>query len=65
MAGEWEIFFTDEVGDFLDQLYETDRQSHKLVNQAILMLERGGPSEGRPLVDTVNGLPNMKELRPA
>ena len=30
------------------------------------MLERGGPAEGRPLVDTITGskIPNMKELRP-
>lgn len=30
------------------------------------MLERNGPAEGRPLVDTVTAsrLPNMKELRP-
>ncbi|NRQ38362.1 DNA-binding protein [Nonomuraea sp. NN258] len=63
---EWEIFFTEEVGDFLDKLYESDRDSHKAVNQAILVLERNGPSEGRPLVDTVSGakIPNMKELRP-
>jgi hypothetical protein len=65
-VNEWEIFFTDEVGEFLDSLYETDRDSHKLVNQAILILERNGPAEGRPLVDTVTGskIPNMKELRP-
>ncbi|GAA3018156.1 type II toxin-antitoxin system RelE/ParE family toxin [Streptosporangium longisporum] len=64
--GEWEIFLTEEVGEFLDMLHDTDRKSHKLVNQAILMLERGGPAEGRPLVDTVAGstLSNMKELRP-
>ncbi|GIH63620.1 type II toxin-antitoxin system RelE/ParE family toxin [Microbispora siamensis] len=64
---EWEIFFTDEVGEFLDSLYETDRDSHKLVNQAILILERNRPAEGRPLVDTITGskIPNMKELRPA
>ncbi|MGI5162382.1 type II toxin-antitoxin system RelE/ParE family toxin [Microbispora sp. CA-102843] len=63
---EWEIFFTNEVGEFLDSLYATDRDSHKLVNQAILVLERNGPAEGRPLVDTVTGskIPNMKELRP-
>ncbi|GLW96172.1 type II toxin-antitoxin system RelE/ParE family toxin [Microtetraspora sp. NBRC 16547] len=63
---EWEIFFTDEVGELLDSLYDTDRDSHKLVNQAILILERNGPAEGRPLVDTVTGskIPNMKELRP-
>ncbi|WP_449061977.1 type II toxin-antitoxin system RelE/ParE family toxin [Planomonospora algeriensis] len=63
---EWEIFFTDEVGEFLDTLSETDHASHKPVNQAILILERNGPAEGRPLVDTVTGstIPNMKELRP-
>ncbi|MGP3912264.1 type II toxin-antitoxin system RelE/ParE family toxin [Nonomuraea sp. 10N515B] len=40
---------------FLEELYETDRQTHRLVNQAILVLERNGPSEGRPLVDTIAG----------
>lgn len=37
-----------------------------LVNQAILVLERNGPAEGRPLVGSVTGsrLANMKELRP-
>jgi hypothetical protein len=35
-------------------------------NQAILVLERNGPAEGRPLVDTVTAsrIANMKELRP-
>ncbi|WP_068926728.1 type II toxin-antitoxin system RelE/ParE family toxin [Planobispora rosea] len=63
---EWEIFFTDEVEEFLDALSETDPTSHRLVNQAILMLERNGPAEGRPLVDTIAGskISNMKELRP-
>src|SRR3954463_13114050 len=51
---------------FLDGLYEADRDSHRLVNQAILVLERNGPAEGRPLVDTVTAsrISNMKELRP-
>ncbi|WUE13321.1 type II toxin-antitoxin system RelE/ParE family toxin [Nonomuraea sp. NBC_00507] len=63
---EWEIFFTDEVGKFLEELYDSDRQTHKLVNQAILILERNSPGEGRPLVDTIAGskIPNLKELRP-
>lgn len=62
----WEILMTDEVEQFLDTLYESDRDTHKLVNQAILVLERNGPAEGRPLVDTIAGssIPNMKELRP-
>jgi hypothetical protein len=63
---EWEILMTSQVEDFLDNLYENDRESHRLVNQAILVLERNGPGEGRPLVDVVTAsqISNMKELRP-
>jgi hypothetical protein len=63
---EWEILMTTQVEGFLDELYESDRASHQLVNQAILVLERNGPSEGRPLVDTImaSRIANMKELRP-
>ena len=65
-ATEWEILLTGEVELFLDDLYETDRASHQLVNQAILILERNGPAEGRPLVDSITAsrIANMKELRP-
>jgi|SRR5581483_6332676 len=57
---------TTQVEGFLDELYESDRDSHRLVNQAILVLERNGPGEGRPLVDTITAsrIANMKELRP-
>src|SRR5215470_7030647 len=57
---------TAEVESFLDELYESDRDSHQLVNQAILVLEQNGPAEGRPLVDTITAskIANMKELRP-
>ena len=36
------------------------------MNQAILILERNGPAEGRPLVDSITAslIANMKELRP-
>ena len=63
---EWEILMTSQVEQFLDDLYDTDRRSHQLVNQAILVLERNGPAEGRPLVDSVTAsrVANMKELRP-
>jgi hypothetical protein len=63
---EWEILMTTQVESFLDDLYEADPVSHQLVNQAILVLERNGPAEGRPLVDTVTAsrIANMKELRP-
>jgi hypothetical protein len=63
---EWEILLTAEVEAFLDELYESDPASHQLVNQAILVLERSGPAEGRPLVDSITAsrVANMKELRP-
>lgn len=63
---EWEILMTAQVEAFLDGLYASDRDGHRLVNQAILVLERNGPAEGRPLVDTVTAsqIANMKELRP-
>jgi hypothetical protein len=63
---QWEILMTTQVEGFLDDLYDADRVSHRLVNQAILVLERNGPAEGRPLVDTVTAsrIANMKELRP-
>ncbi|WP_144127165.1 type II toxin-antitoxin system RelE/ParE family toxin [Catellatospora sichuanensis] len=63
---QWEILMTLQVEGFLDDLYSSDRESHRLVNQAILVLERNGPAEGRPLVDTVTSsrIANMKELRP-
>jgi hypothetical protein len=63
---EWEILMTNEVEAFLDELFDSDPASHQLVNQAILVLERNGPSEGRPLVDTITAsrIANMKELRP-
>ena len=59
---EWEILLTPEVEAFLDELYESDPVSHQLVNQAILVLERNGPAEGRPLVDTITAsrIANMK-----
>ncbi|MFD2766157.1 type II toxin-antitoxin system RelE/ParE family toxin [Micromonospora eburnea] len=57
---------TTQVERFLDDLYQADSTSHRLVNQAILVLERNGSAEGRPLVDTVTAsrISNMKELRP-
>ena len=63
---EWEILLSAEVESFLDHLYESDPASHQLVNQAILILERSGPAEGRPLVDSITAsrIANMKELRP-
>ena len=50
---EWEILITAQLEAFLDDLYDADPVSHQLVNQVILVLDRNGPAEGRPLVDTV------------
>src|SRR5258706_150713 len=63
---EWEILMTEQVEEFLNLLHEVDRDSHRLVNQAILVLERSGPSEGRPPVDSITAsrITNIKELRP-
>ncbi|MEV0394606.1 type II toxin-antitoxin system RelE/ParE family toxin [Polymorphospora rubra] len=63
---EWEILMTTQVENFLDALHAEDRDSHRLVNQAILVLEHNGPGEGRPLVDSITAsrITNMKELRP-
>ena len=63
---EWEILLTAEAESLLDDLYESDPASHQLVNQAILILERNGPAEGRPLADSITAsrIANMKELRP-
>ena len=57
---------TAEVESFPHGPYESDPPSRQLVNQAILVLERNGPAEGQPLVDTITALriANMKELRP-
>jgi hypothetical protein len=60
---EWEILLTEQVEGFLDDLYEVDPGAHRLVNQAILVLERNGPAEGRPLVDSITAsrISNLKE----
>lgn len=66
LALAWEILITDGVEEFLDELYASDRESHRLVNGAIQVLEDNGPMEGRPLVDSIVGstISNLKELRP-
>jgi hypothetical protein len=66
LALAWEIRITDGVEAFLDELYESDRETHRLVNDAIQVLEDNGPMEGRPLVDSLVGstVSNLKELRP-
>ncbi len=62
----WDLFLTDEVDQWLDDLATSDRTSYELVVAAIEVLADVGPNLGRPLVDRIKGsrLHNLKELRP-
>jgi hypothetical protein len=63
---EWEILMTAQVEGLLDELYAT-RPGHPPAGQpGHPVLERNGPAEGRPLVDSITAsqIINMKELRP-
>jgi hypothetical protein len=59
----WEIEVTDQFTAWYDALSDDDAQT---INEAVAVLERGGPTLGRPLVDTITASrhANMKELRP-
>ncbi|HEV7829138.1 MAG TPA: type II toxin-antitoxin system RelE/ParE family toxin [Pseudonocardiaceae bacterium] len=62
----WEIFLTDEVNGWLDDLATVDDGSYRQVVYAIEALAEVGPNLGRPLVDRIKGsaIHNLKELRP-
>jgi hypothetical protein len=62
----WEVYLTDEVNRWLDQLAASDPDSHRQAVYAIEALADGGPNLGRPLVDRIKGssIHNLKELRP-
>lgn len=62
----WELYLTDEVDGWLNDLAETDRDSYVQVVAGIEVLAEVGPNLGRPLVDRIKGSPlhNLKELRP-
>ena len=62
----WELYLTDEVDEWLDDLATSDADSYAQVVAGIEVLADVGPSLGRPLVDRVKGsrLHGMKELRP-
>ena len=64
--GDWDIYLTNEVATWLDNLQVTDAKTADLVDDAIYALSRSGPALGRPLVDTIAGskIKNLKELRP-
>lgn len=56
-----------EVDDWFCELLVSDPQAAEDVAAAITLLERTGPTLGRPAVDRLKGsnVHNMKELRPA
>ena len=63
---EWDIYQTDEVAAWLQELQDSDPKTADLVDDAIYTLSRSGPALGRPLVDTITNsrVANLKELRP-
>ncbi len=58
----WKIYRTDEFKDWFDSLEEF---SITAIVTDLLILEKYGPSLGRPYVDTLKGskISNLKELR--
>ncbi|MBH5333677.1 type II toxin-antitoxin system RelE/ParE family toxin [Streptomyces pactum] len=62
----WRLEMTGEVRDWLHTLRKEDRDTARLVGQAVQALVEEGPDLGRPLVDRIKGsvLHNLKELRP-
>jgi hypothetical protein len=63
---EWEIYQTDEVAAWMEELRRDDPYAAEKVEAAVDVLSEYGPTLGRPLVDTLTGsrLANLKELRP-
>ncbi|CAN5845694.1 hypothetical protein BH23ACT10_BH23ACT10_35210 [soil metagenome] len=63
---EWDIYLTNEVTAWLENMQAVDHASAVLVDDAIYLLSRSGPTLGRPLVDTIahSKIGNLKELRP-
>ncbi len=60
----WDIYLTNEVAAWLEQLQASDPKTADLVDDAIYALSCTGPALGRPLVGTITGSKNLKELRP-
>jgi len=62
----WEVYLTDDVDRWLDELAVSDPGSHRQAVYAIEALAEAGPNLGRPLVDRIKGssIHNMKEHRP-
>ena len=63
---EWDIYQTDEVAAWMEDLRRSDPQGAEKVEAAVDVLSEYGPTLGRPLVDTLkaSAIANLKELRP-
>ena len=59
----WEVEYTDQFFTWWQTLGESEQRA---VDFAVEILERDGPTLGRPLVETIKSSrhANMKELRP-
>ncbi|MFJ2894359.1 type II toxin-antitoxin system RelE/ParE family toxin [Streptomyces sp. NPDC087218] len=62
----WNLEMVGEVREWLLGLRKSDRDTARLVGQALQALVEEGPDLGRPLVDRIKGssIHNLKELRP-
>lgn len=62
IGADWEIEASDEFVAWYESLNDDEAES---VGFSVDLLERAGPSLGRPHVDTVKGskIQNLKELR--
>lgn len=62
----WDVYLTEEVQAWLNELSRLDFETYEQVVVAIDVLAQTGPTLGRPLVDRVRGslMHNLKELRP-
>ncbi|MFD6399427.1 type II toxin-antitoxin system RelE/ParE family toxin [Nocardia sp. NPDC060249] len=63
---DWDIYQTEEVASWIEDLRRTDPVAADQAEAAVDILSEHGPTLGRPLVDTLTGskLANLKELRP-
>lgn len=63
----WDVELHSEVASWFLGLVKSDPETADLVEEAIDLLEKVGPTLGRPMVDRIKGSRhhNMKELRPA
>ena len=62
----WTVILLEEVEEWYLAMLDNDPESAVLIAAALNLLEKVGPTLGRPAVDRIKGskLHNLKELRP-